>query len=139
LDLAPAVGTVLNTTSVALRLLILLCLKPIVFLATVRLPVSQCHQPQSSSQHSLTDGVSYRVHALEHTKGFHDIPLGVASSTVRSLRRGSIDRGSMLDTKSCDIYRFFKYIRRLQLVLNVVALMPSETGSVVRRTNFNAR
>jgi len=128
LDLAPAVGTVLNTPSVALRLLIRLCLNRIVFLGPVWLPVSQCRQPQSSFHPSRTDGVSYRVLALEHKKGFHDSPLGVASSTERSLWEGNIDSGCMWVTMLCDIYRCFEYT--LQLVLNVVAPMPK--GSLSR-------
>lgn len=109
LDLGPAVGTVLNTPNVALRVLIRLCLNRIVFLGPLRLPVSQCHQPQSSFFPSRMDGVSYRVLALEHKKGFHDSPHGVASSTVRSLCEGRIDSSCMRDTILCDIYRCFEY------------------------------
>ena len=104
LDLASAAVTVLNTTSVALRILILSCLKRTVFVAPVRLPVSQCHQPRSSFHFPHMDGVSYRAYALEHAKGFHDSALGVASSTICSLRQGSIDRGSVCVTPCCATY-----------------------------------
>lgn len=96
--------------------------------------MSQCHQPQSSFHTSRTDGVSYRVLALDRKKGFHDSPLGVASSTVRSHWEGSIDSSCMWE---CDIYRCFEYA--LQLVLNVVALMPNELDSLSEVTTLNAR
>jgi len=112
LDLAPAVGTVLNSPSAALHLLIRLCLNGIVFLGPVRLPVSPCHQPQSSFHPSRKDGVRYRVLALERKKGFHDSPLGVASSTVHTLREGSIDSGCMWGTMLCGISMFRIYAPR---------------------------
>ena len=82
------------------------------------------------------DGVSYRVLALEHKKGFHDSPLGVTSSTVRSHWEGSIDSSCMWDSVLCDIYRYFEYT--LQLVFNVVALMRNELDSVSEMTTLNA-
>jgi len=137
LDLAPAVGSVLNTPQCCIACIDLLCLNWIVFLGSVRLPASQCHQPQSSFNTSRTDGVSYRVLALEHKKGFHDSPLGVASSTVRSHWEGSIDSSCMWDSMLCDIYRCFEYTH--QLVSNVVVLMPNELDSWSGMTTLNAR
>lgn len=137
LDLAPAVGTLLNTPQCCIACIDSVVFEPNCIPGPVRLPVSQCHQPQSSFHTSRMDGVSYRLLALEHKKGFHDSPLGVASSNVRSHWEGSIDSSCVWDFMLCDIYRCFEY--SLQLVLNVAALMPNELDSVSEMTTVNAR